>query len=305
MLLRTHVALLLFLSACATTERSPREPVPPNPRIINLQRAATLPWVDDGHCVVREASNAWAVLVEKCFHALDHERIRFHDPTGRCAVASAGAAALGVGVCILLAPEIIVGAVIITGAVVVAMAIKEELDAYERSASRKRARPTTQPRSSPEQESLTNREPKPEGSPLGRDWFPPDPPDSSDPRERRPECKPIPGPPRGGNDPHNACANKIPGNDFPGLNVLVNGKHFDALELATRTLWEIKTDNFDKHSPRSQRFFIKMKLPEIQREKRLAEACGYKFVVGVRSAAHKEALLELDPDLTIVVMDWC
>ena len=48
-----------------------------------------------------------------------------------------------------------------------------------------------------------------------------------------------------------------------------------------------------------------MKLPEIQREKRLAEACGYSFAVGVRSAAHKAALLELDPELTVAVMDWC
>jgi hypothetical protein len=87
--------------------------------------------------------------------------------------------------------------------------------------------------------------------------------------------------------------------------VLVNGKQFDALVLATRTLWEVKTDDFDIHSIHSQRFFARVKLPEIQREKRLAEACGYNFVVGVRSAAHKAALLELDRELTIVVMDWC
>jgi hypothetical protein len=56
---------------------------------------------------------------------------------------------------------------------------------------------------------------------------------------------------------------------------------------------------------RSQRFFAKVKLPEIKREKGLAEECGYNFVVGVRSAAHKIALLELEPSLTVVVMDWC
>ena len=87
--------------------------------------------------------------------------------------------------------------------------------------------------------------------------------------------------------------------------MLVNGKYFDALVLATRTLWEVKTDNFDKHSPRSQKFFVDVKLPEMQRERRLAEACGYKFVVGVRSAAHKVALERLDRSLTVVVMDWC
>jgi hypothetical protein len=81
-------------------------------------------------------------------------------------------------------------------------------------------------------------------------------------------------PQRGGNDPHNDCAKLIPQNSFPGWDVLVNGKQFDALVLVTRTLWDIKTDNFDKHSRRSQQFFIEVKLPELQREKRLAEECG-------------------------------
>jgi hypothetical protein len=300
MLHRTCIAFLFFLSACATTEPSPGEWVAPNERIANLQRAAQYPWADDGHCVVREASNEWPALAEKCYHALDHDRVKFRDVTGRCAVASAGAVAVGVGICILAAPEIIVGAIIITGVVVVAVAIKEELDAYERSAFRKRAKPKTQTR--PTKEPLANRKPKLEGSPLGRDWLPPI---SSDPTERRPECRPIPGPPRGGNDPHDNCANKIAGNDFPGLNVFVNGKHFDALVLATRTLWEVKTDDFDKHSPRSQEFFVRVKLPEIRREARLAKECGYNFVVGVRSAAHKEALERMDRSLTVVVMDWC
>jgi hypothetical protein len=75
--------------------------------------------------------------------------------------------------------------------------------------------------------------------------------------------------------------------------------------LVTRTLWDVKTDNFDKHSRRSQQFFIEVKLPELQREKRLAEECGYDFVVGVRSEAHKTALKLADPTLKVVVMDWC
>ncbi|WP_255415218.1 DUF6310 domain-containing protein [Vitiosangium sp. GDMCC 1.1324] len=48
-----------------------------------------------------------------------------------------------------------------------------------------------------------------------------------------------------------------------------------------------------------------MKLPEIKREKRIAEACGYNFVVGVKSTAHKVALESLDRNLNIVIMDWC
>ena len=70
--------------------------------------------------------------------------------------------------CILIAPEIVVGAVIVTGVVVVAVAIKEELDVYRR-ASRESAKPETQTRPSNEQERLAHRKPNPEG--LGRDLF--------------------------------------------------------------------------------------------------------------------------------------
>jgi uncharacterized protein DUF6310 len=179
--------------------------------------------------------------------------------------------------------------------------VQEASNDYERRASRERARPESQTQPSNKQNPLANRKPKPEGS-ASEDFFPPLP---KQPRPRRPECEPIPGPPRGGNDPHNLCADNIPNNDFPGLNVFVNGKHFDALQLATRTLWEVKTDNFDKHNRRSQQFFIEVKLPEIRRERRLAEECGYNFVVGVRSEAHKAALEEQEPTLNVVVMDWC
>ncbi|HYO69669.1 MAG TPA: DUF6310 domain-containing protein [Archangium sp.] len=124
--------------------------------------------------------------------------------------------------------------------------------------------------------------------------------------EDDPRCKPIPLPRhRGGHDPHNECADQMPGNTFPGGDVFVNGKNFDALQLATRTLWEVKTDDFEKQPPRSQQFFIEMKLTEIQRERRLAEECGFKFIIGVRSETHKAALLLADPRLDVVVMNWC
>jgi hypothetical protein len=164
---QTCSALLLLplLSACATTEPSQGEWEAPNPGFANLQRAAQYPWTDDGHCVVREASNEWPVLAERCFHALDHDRVKFRDVTGRCAVASAGAAVLGVGLCVFAAPKIIVGAVIITGVVVVAASIKEGLDAYERRASRERARPEAQTWPPNEQEASANRKPNPKNQP--------------------------------------------------------------------------------------------------------------------------------------------
>jgi hypothetical protein len=80
------------------------------------------------------------VLAERCFYALHHDRIAFHDTTGRCAVASAGAAAVGLGVCVLAAPEVVVGAVIVAGVVVVGFAIKEALDTYAEA-----SKPSQQP----------------------------------------------------------------------------------------------------------------------------------------------------------------
>jgi hypothetical protein len=294
--------LLLLLSACATMDPSPGEWEDPSPRYANLLRAAEYPWTDEGECVARESSNEWPILAERCFHALDRKRVRFRDVTGKCAVASAVAAAvpMGVALCIFASPAVVTGAVIVIGTVVVAVAIKEGIDAYERSASRERAKPKTQTQPSREQEPVASREPTPKG--LGRDWLPPV---SSDEPSERPECKPIPVSHRGGNDPHDACADRIPQNSFPGWDVLVNGKQFDALVLGTRTLWDIKTDDFTKHSRRSQQFFIEVKLPELQREKRLAEECGYDFIVGVRSEAHKTALIRADRSLKVVVMDWC
>ncbi|WPB80222.1 DUF6310 domain-containing protein [Archangium violaceum] len=227
---RACIAFLFLLSACATTEPSPREPEALNPRIANLQRAAELPWKDEGRCVVEEASQPWPVVVDRCFQALDQERIRFNDPTGRCAVASAGAAGMGLGICVLAAPEIVVGAVIVTGVVVVGFAIKEALDAYELEMGEPEVRPAPETR------------PVPETKPVPDTKLAPREPQ----KKRKPKTEPEGGP------------------DFP-----------------------------------------KMKLGELQREARLAKECGYDFFVGVRSEAHKTALLFADPTLKVVVMDWC
>jgi hypothetical protein len=302
MLHRACIALLLLLLACATTEPSLGKLGAPNPSFANLQRASQHPWTDDGQCVVREASNEWPVLAERCYHALDHDRVRFRDVTGKCAVASAGAAAVGVGLCVFAAPEIIVGAVIITGVVVVAVAIKEELEVYERNASRERGRPKTQTRPSNEQDPIVKGEPTPRG--LGRDWFPPEPPDL-DPSDRRPECTPRRIPPKGGHPFHNKCADNVPFNAFRGANALVNGKAYDALQPAARTLWEVKTNAIETYSPFVQRTELEKQVEEARRERDLAAACGFHFRIGVRSETHKAALERLDDTLDIVVMDWC
>lgn len=123
--------------------------------------------------------------------------------------------------------------------------------------------------------------------------------------EPRPECVPHIKPHLGGDPLHNQCADKVPQNGVPGFDALVNGKHFDALQIRAGVLWEIKTDNFDTYTVALQEIVIEKQVLELQRERDLARACGYDFVVGVRSDAHRRALRDADPSLNIVVMDWC
>jgi hypothetical protein len=296
MRLRACFALLLFLSACTTTPPSPREPAARDPRLANLQRAAKLPWTDGGRCAVREASEPWPELAERCFHALDHDRIEFHDTTGRCAVASAGAAALGIGVCVLAAPEIVVGAVIVAGVVVVGFAIKEALDAYALDMGRPEVRPVPETAPAP-QKPLPKKRPKPE--PKGPGFPPLEPPEVTE-RDRY-RCEPIPEPHAGKDDAHNKCADQFPPNRYPGMDVLVGGVSFDALQVGVRVLWEIKTHQFDTYPDFIQDKEIDKEMKQLDKERKAAAACGYHFVVGVSTQAHKDALLQRDRSLDIVV----
>lgn len=312
MLLRACGALLLLLAACVT---APREKAwgGQSPRLANLQRAAALPWTDDGRCVVQEASRPWPVVVERCFHTLDTRRVRFHDVQHQCPVAMADAASVEmlVGICLLSQPEIVVGAVLVTGLVVMALAIH---DALEESTHGRYAQPEeepsqddTRPESGPqvaEAERLAPRR-QPDGSPSGGDRPPPVPPELLEPRERRPECLPVRVKPKGGNRLHNQCADGVPGNTFRGANALVNGKAFDALQPATRTLWEVKTTAIETYSPFLRQTELATQVEEGRRESGLAEACGYHFVIGVRTQAHKAMLEELLPNFDIVLMPWC
>ncbi|WP_324289954.1 DUF6310 domain-containing protein [Pyxidicoccus sp. MSG2] len=219
-------------------------------------------------------------------------------------MASTDAASLEmlVGICLLTQPELVVGAVVIIGAVVVAVAIAEALDAYELSGSHPEdVRPVAETGPAP-REPMAERRPRPE--PSGQEGLPPVPPMPPG-RERNADCTPQPVRHLGGDALHNQCADRVPWNGFPGSDVLVNGKRFDALQVRARVLWEVKTDNFDTFTPALQRIVIRNQVPELRHERKLANACGFDFLVGVRSAAHKTALEEADRNLNIVVMDWC
>ncbi|RKH11452.1 hypothetical protein D7X74_25520 [Corallococcus sp. CA047B] len=140
-------------------------------------------------------------------------------------------------------------------------------------------------------------QPEPSGARLG----PPAPPLVSG--RRRPECEPIPKPHRGGDALHNWCADTFPPNAYPGKDVLVDGKLFDALQVGAPVLWEIKTDRFEAYSVFLQAQVVGDQVEELRREKRVAETCGYGFVVGVSSAAHKIALEQQERLLNIVVTE--
>lgn len=108
-------------------------------------------------------------------------------------------------------------------------------------------------------------------------------------------------PHRGGDDPHNECADRVPPNRYPGKDVLVNGKRFDALQVGARVLWEIKTDRFDTFNEFVQQQAIRKQLPDLREERAIAEACGYGFVIGVSTEARRVALLQQDGRFDIVV----
>jgi hypothetical protein len=281
--------------------------------VANLLRAAKLPWTDGGRCVVEEAGQPWADLVERCFYALDHERVRFRDPTGRCSVASAGAGALGIGLCVLAAPELVVGAVVVVGVVAVGFAISEALEAYEkRGRPQVRPPPTSPvPETRPVPEALPlaetkpappelkkKRRPKPE--PTAEDWPPGPAPEPTD-RERERQCEAIPVPHKGGNKAHNTCADWYPPNRWRGKDAQVAGKNFDALQVGVRVLWEIKVEYFDEYNDFLRRITVEREIEEFKEYRGIARACGYAFKVGVISEAHKAALLDRDDTFDIVV----
>jgi hypothetical protein len=66
-------------------------------------------------------------------------------------------------------------------------------------------------------------------------------------------------------------------------------------------LWEIKTHLFDTYPDFIQEREIEKEVEQLTKELAAARACGYDFVVGVSTQAHKDALLKVLPSLKIVV----
>jgi hypothetical protein len=202
----------------------------------------------------------------------------------------------------LAAPEIIVGAVIVAGVVVVGFAIKEALDAYALDMGRPEVRPAPETRPMPETAPATQKpspkkrlRPEPKGPDL-----PPIGPVEVTERDRR-WCEPIPELHAGEDDAHNKCADQFPPNRYPGMDVLVGGVSFDALQVGVRVLWEIKTHRFDTYPDFIQKREIEKEIKQLDKQRKAARDCGYDFVVGVSTEEHKEALEFQAPELKIVV----
>ncbi|MBE4751514.1 minus agglutinin [Corallococcus sp. ZKHCc1 1396] len=119
--------------------------------------------------------------------------------------------------------------------------------------------------------------------------------------ERRLECDPLPVPHAGEDASHDACADTFPPNRYPGMDVRVGGMRFDALQVGVRVLWEIKTHRFDTYNAFLRERTILEQVPLLKEERDIAEACGYGFVVGVSTQEHKDALLDEDISLNVVV----
>ncbi|HEX8702142.1 MAG TPA: DUF6310 domain-containing protein [Myxococcaceae bacterium] len=115
------------------------------------------------------------------------------------------------------------------------------------------------------------------------------------------KCEPIPVPRASKDEPHNECADTFPPNRYPGMDVSVGGIRFDALQAGVRVLWEIKTHQFNKYNAFVRRMEIAKELKQLEKERDIAVACGYEFVVGVSTQEHKKALLEADSSFNVVV----
>ncbi|GMU01885.1 hypothetical protein KH5H1_60050 [Corallococcus caeni] len=240
------------------------------------------------------------MLVERCYPALDHDRIEFHDTTGRCTVASADAAAVGLGFCVLAAPEIAVGAVIVLGVVVIAVAIQEALDAYELRHAYPEEAGSSRGTKVASRDAEAQRNPRLEPEPAGQGRQPPVPPVPVD-RTGHASCEPVPVPHAGGDPAHNECADEFPPNRYPGMDVLAGGVRFDALQVGVRVLWEIKTHKFDTYNNFVQRQEIAKELEQIEREQEAAAACGFGYAIGVSTQAHRDALLRANRFLNVFV----
>lgn len=118
-------------------------------------------------------------------------------------------------------------------------------------------------------------------------------------RKRRDECIPRPDCPHWGMDTfHNKCADEVLLNEFPGCDVLVKNKLFDA--KVGNTLYEVKTDDWDTYSGPLQEFALGKHIETAHHEYGIAQSCGYDFEFVVGDAELATVLAEAVKPLDVV-----
>ena len=104
-------------------------------------------------------------------------------------------------------------------------------------------------------------------------------------------CTVKPVPHIGGDPIHNACADFLPPNDYPGMAARVDGINFDAVSGGGEVLWEIKTNNLAASNAFVQMMILSRMRVELEEEQRTAFQCGYGFSLGAGDPAIIAAML--------------
>lgn len=120
--------------------------------------------------------------------------------------------------------------------------------------------------------------PGPEGAPLSPD---------KDPCDIVVTCPHL-----GGDPVHNACADSVSDPQFRGCDVYMNGKHYDAANEATRTMWEIKTTRYSdpKYNKYTRMFETDKQVKSSAADAEAAARCGWDYILSVSDQLNFEML---------------
>ena len=85
---------------------------------------------------------------------------------------------------------------------------------------------------------------------------------------------------KGGDPVHDFCADTVPPNMYPGSDICVMEKNFDA--ISGNILWETKTNNWDNANAFVRGQVVQDYISDAEKESSIARGCGfgYNFLVG-------------------------
>ena len=102
----------------------------------------------------------------------------------------------------------------------------------------------------------------------------------------------------GGHDLHDMCADTLPGNVVSGSDLYVappgeKGWKFDAYTPDDNTLWEVKTDRYERGSEWLKYRRLNDQVDEFQRQAYIANKCNHGFKVSVSDLEQALLLQEI------------